>query len=352
MIKILQIARSDFDDMLIEYEDEETHTYYWRIKPDETNVYAFYSRDWDELGYTQLTIFDKNNKIVPRNDSVWCLKGGQEYVLRVSYQYDYYCYDDVVFWLETYREHTHTYKNSCDTNCDVCEAIRVANHTYSNTCDTSCNVCGTTRTVSHIYRTTTTKATTSKNGSIVKMCTACGNIASNTTIKYAKTFKLSTTSYTYSGSAKKPTVKVYDSAGKLISASNYTVSYKNNKNVGKATVTIKFKGNYSGSKTLSFTINPKATSVSKLTTASKSLKVSIKKQSTQVTGYEMQYSTSKKFTKSTTKTKTIKSYKTTSTTIKSLKAKKTYYVRVRTYKTVNGKKYYSTWSTTKSKKTK
>ncbi len=204
--------------------------------------------------------------------------------------------------------------------------------------------------LSHKDKTTTAKATTSKNGSIVKKCSVCGTVSSTTTIKYAKTFKISTSSYTYSGKEKKPTVKVYDSAGKLISSSNYTLSYKNNKNVGKATVTVKFKGNYSGSKTLNFTINPKSTSISKLTAAKKSLKVSIKKRSSQVTGYEVQYSTSKKF--SGAKTKTIKSYKTTSLTIKSLKAKKTYYVRVRTYKTVGGKKYYSGWSSYKSKKTK
>ena len=74
------------------------------------------------------------------------------------------------------------------------------------------------------------------------------------------------------------------------------------------------------------------------------------KKATQVTGYQVQYSTSKKFTGA--KTKTLTSYKTTSVTLKSLKAKKTYYVRVRTYKTVNGKKYYSAWSSYKYKKTK
>ena len=101
---------------------------------------------------------------------------------------------------------------------------------------------------------------------------------------------------------------------------------------------------------MSFKINPKATSLSKLTAATKSLKVKWKKQSTQVTGYEIQYSTSKKFTSA--KKVTVKKYKTTSTTIKKLKAKKTYYVRIRTYKTVSGKKYYSAWSKALKKKTK
>ncbi len=70
----------------------------------------------------------------------------------------------------------------------------------------------------------------------------------------------------------------------------------------------------------------------------------------EVCSYEVQYSTSKKF--KSAKVKKIKSYKTTSLTIKSLKAKKTYYVRVRTFKKVDGKTYYSSWSTAKYKKTK
>ena len=78
----------------------------------------------------------------------------------------------------------------------------------------------------------------------------------------------------------------------------------------------------------------------------------IDKKSTQVTGYQIEYSTSKSFSSKYTKSKTISSYKTTSVTLKSLKAKKTYYVRVRTYKVVDGKKYYSSWSSVKYKKTK
>ena len=163
--------------------------------------------------------------------------------------------------------------------------------------------------------------------------------------------KISATSYTYDGKAKKPTVKVTNSSGKKIATKYYTVSYSSGrKKVGKYTVTVKFKNGHSGTYKETFTIVPKGTSVSKLTAAKKSLKVVIKKQSSQTTGYEIQYSTSKKFTNA--KTATVKSYKTTSTTLKSLSAKKTYYVRVRTYKTVNGKKYYSGWSSAKYKKTK
>jgi hypothetical protein len=206
----------------------------------------------------------------------------------------------------------------------------------------------------HTYTTTTTKATLKANGKIVKKCSACGTVASTTTIKYAKTFKLSTTTYTYNGKAKTPSVTVKDSAGKTLKKNvDYKVTYASGrKNVGTYKVTIKMIGKYSGTKTLTFKINPAATKVSKLSAAKKSLKVTISKKSSQVTGYQIQYSTSKTFKSKYTKTKTVSSYKTTKVTLKSLKAKKTYYVRVRTYKTVGGKKYYSGWSTVKYKKTK
>jgi hypothetical protein len=148
-------------------------------------------------------------------------------------------------------------------------------------------------------------------------------------------------------------VTVKDSAGNKISSKYYTVTYKNNKKVGTATVTIKFKGGYTGTITATFKINPKATTLKKVTSAkTKTVKVTWKKQATQTTGYEIQYSTSKKFTKKTTKTATVKSAKTTSTTIKKLSAKKKYYFCIRTYKTVKGKKYYSAWSKVKTVKTK
>lgn len=246
----------------------------------------------------------------------------------------------------------HKYSNACDTTCNYCNAKRTIKHTYSNACDTSCNVCKATRSITHAYKTTTTKATLTKNGSIVKKCTVCGKVASNSTIKYVKSFKLSTTTYTYNGKVKTPSVTVKDSAGKTLKKNtDYTVTYASGrKNVGTYKVTVKMIGKYSGTKTLTFKINPTKTTVSKLTAGKKSITVVITKKSTQVTGYQIQYSTSKTFSKATTKT--ISSYKTTKYTLKSLSAKKTYYVRVRTYKTVGKTKYYSGWSTYKYVKTK
>lgn len=188
-------------------------------------------------------------------------------------------------------------------------------HKYSNSSDASCNKCNASRAV-------------------------------------VKSVKLSTTKYTYNGSTKTPNVVVKDSNGKTLKKNtDYTVTYASGrKNPGKYKVTVKFKGNYSGTKTLYFTINPPKTKVLKVTPAKKSLKVYVSKKSKGVSGYEIQYATNKKFTSA--KTKRLTSASSTSVTIKGLNAKKTYFVRVRTYKTVSGKKYYSAWSSIAYKKTK
>ena len=99
---------------------------------------------------------------------------------------------------------------------------------------------------------------------------------------------------------------------------------------------------------------PSATQITSIKAIEKGFKVKWKKKS--CTGYQVQYSTSKKFTSKTSKTLKVNKAKTTSKTVNKLKAKKKYYVRVRTYKTVKKKNYYSKWSanysvTTKAKKT-
>ena len=202
----------------------------------------------------------------------------------------------------------------------------------------------------HEYVTNTIKATLSKNGSIVTKC-SCGEVKSNIVIPYPKNIKLKTTSYTYNGKEKKPAVIITDANGKTISTNNYTVQYTNNKNVGTATATIIFKGNYTGTKKINYTINPIATTLSSLTSGKKKLTTKWKKQTIQTTGYQIQYSTDKNFKKGNKTTKITKN-KTTSKTITKLTGKKKYYVRIRTYKTIKGKTYYSSWSKSKNTKTK
>jgi len=168
----------------------------------------------------------------------------------------------------------------------------------------------------------------------------------------AKKMTLSKKSYVYNGKAKKPAVTVIDNKGNKISRAYYTVSYRNNKKVGKATVTVKLKNGYSGTLKKNFTIKPKRTKLTSLTGKSKGISVKWVRRKTQTTGYQLQCSISSKFAKKTTMTKTVKKNVITKLTIKKLKAKKTYYVWIRTYKTVNGKKYYSAWSKSKKVKTK
>ena len=162
--------------------------------------------------------------------------------------------------------------------------------------------------------------------------------------------KLSNTSYVYNGKAKKPSVTVKLNGKKLKKGRDYTVTYKNNKKVGTASVVITGKGNYIGKITKKFKIVPKGTTLTKVLGKKKQIGVKWKKQTKLTTGYQIQYSTSKKFKGA--KTQTITKNKKTSCIIKKLKSKKKYYVRVRTYKKVKGKKYYSKWSKVKSVKTK
>lgn len=98
------------------------------------------------------------------------------------------------------------------------------------------------------------------------------------------------------------------------------------------------------------TVKPKKTSIKKLSKGKKKFTVTWAKVSG-VKGYQIQYSSDKKLKKNN-KSVTVTKQKTTKATVKKLKSKKKYYVRVRTYKTVNGKKIYSSWSKVKSVKTK
>ncbi|MFU2518695.1 MAG: fibronectin type III domain-containing protein, partial [Clostridiales bacterium] len=211
--------------------------------------------------------------------------------------------------------------------------------------------------IAHTTKQTVTKATPTANGKIVNYCSVCKKTLSTTVIPNASSIKLKATSLTYNGKVRTPKVIVKDRTGKtLVKNTDYTVSYaKGRKYVGKYAVKITFKGKYSGTKTLCFTIKPKATRISSLKAGSKKFTVKWKKQATQTTGYQVQVATNKKFKKNK-KTVTIKKQKTTKTTVKKLKAKKKYYVRVRTYKTVkiNGKsiRIYSGWSKTKTVTTK
>lgn len=133
---------------------------------------------------------------------------------------------------------------------------------------------------------------------------------------------------------------------------DYTVSYSENVNVGTATVTFTGNGNFQGTVTKTFKIKPLGTSITKVASQKKALKVTCKKQpakmsESNISGYQLQYAMNSKFTRA--KMANIKyTAKASTKTIKKLKANKKYFVRVRTYTTIDGKTYYSNWSKAKS----
>ena len=135
----------------------------------------------------------------------------------------------------------------------------------------------------------------------------------------------------------------------LKKGTDYTVSYSSNKNIGTATVKVAGKGSYTGTVTKTFKINPAKQEIQKLTAKSKAFFVDWAQKGS-ATGYEIQYATNSKFTRA--KKVTITNNKTDKTTVSKLSGKKKYYVRVRSYTTVKGTKYYGAWSASKSVTTK
>ena len=169
----------------------------------------------------------------------------------------------------------------------------------------------------------------------------------NSDITKATVSGISTKAFTGKAITQNVTVKVGNTV--LKNGTDYTVSYSNNKKVGKATVKITGKGKYGGVITKTFKINPAKQEIQKLTAKSKAFFVDWAQKGS-ATGYEIQYATNSKFTGA--KKVTITNNKTDKTTVSKLSANKKYYVRVRSYTTVKGTKYYGAWSATKTVTTK
>ena len=195
------------------------------------------------------------------------------------------------------KETGHSYDNACDTTCNICPYTREASHSYDsgvvtkpatcyetgcktytcsvcsttknepiakttdhaydNACDNLCNICGEFRVTKHTYQIFITPATLTQNGSGAEKCSGCGLVSYEYTFARPTSFTLSTTEYTYNGTARTPGVTVKDANSKtLVNGTDYTVTYPSGRTaLGTYTVTIKMKGNYSGTKTLTFNIN-------------------------------------------------------------------------------------------------
>ena len=192
-------------------------------------------------------------------------------------------------------------------------------------------------------------------GSKHKECTVCKTVLETAEIPalpminiQSANVSVSTNSYVFDNTAKKPSVTVKIGGKALKNGSDYTVSYLNNTKVGTATVRITGKGDYTGTITRNFTINPAKQQIQKLETRYKGFFVDWAQKGS-ATGYEVQYATNSNFTGA--KMATITNNKTDKTTVSKLSANKIYYVRVRSYTNRNGKVYYGAWSDVKSIKT-
>ena len=269
-------------------------------------------------------------------------------------------------------------KTCTKCNATVTEKLPAKGHTavtdkgYSATCTTAgktdgshCSVCNTVIKAQTVINATGHKssgwivdkaASIGVKGSKHKECTVCKKVLETAEIPALSKISiskasvtLSTSTYAYDGKAKKPSVTVKLNGKTLKNGTDYSVTYSNNTKVGTAKVTIKGKGNYSGTITKTFKINPAKQEIQKLTAKSKAFFIDWAQKGS-ATGYEIQYATNSKF--SGAKKVTVTNNKTDKKTVSKLSGKKKYYVRVRSYTTVKGKKYYGAWSSTKSVTTK
>ena len=228
------------------------------------------------------------------------------------------------------KVHTHNHSYTAKvTKPSTCESSGIK--TYSCSCGKTYYE----KFPAHRYKTTLTKATTTTDGKLVQVCSACGDVK-ETVIYKASSVRLSKTSLTYNAKVQRPTVTVKNSKGTTLkNGTDYTVSYSSGcKNTGKYSVKITFKGNYSGSKTLYFNILPGKTSSLKASQATTSIKATWKAV-TGASGY--------KVTLYSSKDKALKTVYTTNTTYTFSKLSKgtTYKVRVTAYKTIDSKKVSS-----------
>ena len=173
------------------------------------------------------------------------------------------------------------------------------------------------------------------------------------TIKKTKKVSVAKTSakisaQAYTGKEIKPACKVTLNGKTLRNGIDYTITYSNNVNTGKAKVVIRGKAGYSGTKTVYFQIVPKKITMKSVKSAAKaSVNVSYAKASGNVSGFEITYDTNSKF-------KGAKSVRTknTSYTLKSIKRNTTCYVKVRAYKTIDGKRAYGAYNSVSKVKVK
>lgn len=156
------------------------------------------------------------------------------------------------------------------------------------------------------------------------------------------TYVSNPTNATYTGKNIVKGLSVKAGKTKLKLNRDYTISYAGNKNCGKAKMVISGKGSYSGTYVRYFKIKPKKAKIKKLKAGKKKITVYVSRSAGNVSGYQIRYSTYKSFKKSKYKTT-----KKTAYTLKKLSKKKRYYVKIRAYKIIDGRRYYGSYSSYK-----
>ncbi|MGN1419818.1 MAG: fibronectin type III domain-containing protein [Acutalibacteraceae bacterium] len=258
---------------------------------------------------TQIIPMKEHNFVVEKTQPTCTADGFEVYTCRVcniSYTYltekaSGHCFGN---WEEVQKltcEESGIYERTCSvcSQKQMKEALPIG-HSYSDewvvlknpTCTKNgsqahlCVFCGASADVTpipktgHSYKTTTTKATTAKDGKTVTSCTVCSHVSKETTIYKASKISLSKTSFVYNAKVQKPSVTVKDSKGNTISSKYYTVSYSGDlKSVGTHQIKITFKGNYTSGKTLTYNIVPKAPSGMKASQSTTSVTLSWSKSS-------------------------------------------------------------------------
>ena len=256
---------------------------------------------------------------------------------------------------------------TCNCGKTVTKSIPATGHKYKTenqaaTCTSigvsikKCTVCGkveyanTTPATGHTLKTDVEPATFTESGLSITSCKTCGTITKATLIKRIASVTLSATKYAYNGKTQTPTVVVKDSAGKVLkNKTDYTVSYASGrKNPGKYAVKVTFKGNYTGTKTLYFTISPIAPSLT-VTAGAKKATLKWNKQ-TGATGYVVYMATSK--TGKYSKIAVLKGNSAVSYTKTGLTTGRTYYFKIASYTTSGTSYIYSAWSSVKGVKIK
>lgn len=312
---------ADFEEMVIEFEDpevadisrieEETYIIKWKKEGKTTiRVYPKYApsdKKTFEIWIGEIPIsVHKNRVMLMKTDSI-------EYTSNNPYVYDGKSKKPIVYvvkenheLLEEGRDYTVSYKNNVDAGTATAVITGVGNY----------------------------KGVIYKDFKINKKSIS------------SKTVNIPYKSYSYTGKTIAPKVSIKG----LAEGTDFSVSYTDNKKVGKAVIKVSGKGNYKGTKTKTFNINPKATVISGLKSGKQQITVMWKTCLVQVDGYQVRYGTVKNFT--SYKAKNVESRLKGNLKLTGLKSNQKYWVKVRTYKTVKGVKYYSAWSEAKPVKTK